>query len=242
MRRFWSLVLVVPILAVAACGSDSSSGSRSDDEAATKAAIAAFERDLQADGFKADPDAGDDEGGDDLHFDGAECKGLEDAFGTDDDEALPGSKADADSRPLKQGTFDGTNTETDVEASVAVLDDADAMAKMFDTLRGADVEGCLQQALDEEFTGQAAQEDVAVTGLDVDVVDLDGVGDDALDMRISAAIDVGVGTFPFVIDLAVTRAGDHAASVVLTTLGADEAELEVGDLLGQLLGHLDTAA
>ena len=244
MRRPFLVLLLVPMLTLAACGSDSGEGdaasSRAEDKVTVKKAVAAFEADLKDDGYKRSADSSsDDSSDDDLHFTGADCKDLEAAFGSDD---LPGSEVSADSDSFTDGDFDGSNTETDVEGSAAIIADQKKVDSVFKALRDSEVEGCLEKAVNEEFKKSADGEQVTVGAVDVDVQDIDGVGDDAIDVRITATVDVAVLKFPFVIDLTLAKDGDHAASVLVTTLGDKEPGAKAKGLLESLLGHIDEAA
>lgn len=234
------LAFVAAVLALGACGNDGDSADADAD--AVRAAIAAFEQRVRADGFALDTDDDDDD--DDVEFTSEECKKFEDAF-PDAAEDLPGATADLDSKSFTRGALGpGGGAEESLEASAGLVEESEDLDELFGLMRDAQMKPCLAEAFQAGFQQGVAEEgiDVSVNNLVVDLVDVAGVGDEATRFQVSAVIAAQGVEFPFAGEFSFARQGRAAASVSAFIIGTDKLAIPSDDLLRQILDDLADSA
>ena len=252
IRRITAVLFVLALAAVGCGDSDNSNdveSSAGDSEVTTKeasdarvvnAAIDAFEQRARADGYVVDPE--EDDSDDDFAFESEECKQLEEAFPGEEDD-LPGQTADRDSDSFTRGEFDARGGVTELlEGSAALVEKSSDLDLIFDLFRDERMQRCLDEALRAGFAEGAEDEEVTIEDVTLDVADVEGVGDDAVAIRMSANINASGLKFPFVLDFEFARLGRAAAFVGATTIGGQDIRAPLDELVRSVLEDLQAAA
>jgi hypothetical protein len=233
--RSAALLLLMAVLGGCAGGAGGEPPDPATDAAAARAAVRSFEGRAVEAGYAVDRDPG--AGGRGLTFRSSACQHLEEALG--DTGGLPGETASWVSAPFSRGEADleGGTQET-LEVTVGMVRDEDELAVLFGYLDDERIEGCVQEALQHQFTEQAEDEEVAVGDVVVQAVDLAGVGDEATSFRVEGTLEAAGVVIPFAFDVALARDGRAMASVVAGNVGARQVTHPVAEELGTLLRSL----
>ena len=249
MKRLrWVAVLGLVAATFAACGDDGGDGDAAvasdaatdevdvaDAQAAVDAAVARFVAELEAAGFVAEEDEGEDEP---FEFTSEECKAFDEAF-PDDGEDLPGQAADAESGSYQRSTEDPLEGGAFVEGSAAVIDDDDEVDEVFELLADDRLATCMREAFQQGIDESAAEDPSApAPEVTIEVERAEPVAgmDDAVALDMTGSM--GVAGLSFDIDgtLQLVRRGDRVAMFLALAFGAP-LDVDVAGLVDALLGE-----
>jgi len=236
MRRRIVAIGLAVVLA-AACGGDDADPEA--DEDAAERAIEAFEDRLSDDGYSLDEDEDDDE---DQELE-AQSEACEDVVAVlnESDGPVPDDAPGDESDPYTIGEIanDGSGGSTTVEGEVSFAEDAGDLEEAFEFLSDDDLEDCFAEAFESSLEQQENEgtSDFGVEDIDVDIDQIDGLGEEAASIGLEAFL-IGGGLpepLPFTAARVFARDGRIAVETSSTAIGPDPPDADLEELTELLL-------